>query len=128
LSSRWRSWWNGAAGGCLSRFTLPQWLEVPLAVLLMDYTLYVWHALSSSSNKPADRHAADSELMAKADGFAMLHGYVELDEACVGGRRPGKRGRGAAGKTIVHYVPRFRVSQARRTFAVQKPGGEGIKT
>ena len=25
----------------------------------------------------------------------------ELDEAYVGGRRPGKRGRGAAGKTIV---------------------------
>ena len=40
-------------------------------------------------------------LMAKADGFTMLQGHVELDEAYVGGRRPGKRGRGAAGKTIV---------------------------
>lgn len=40
-------------------------------------------------------------LMAKADGFEMLKGHVELDEAYVGGRRPGKRGRGAAGKTIV---------------------------
>jgi transposase len=39
--------------------------------------------------------------MAKADGFAMLQGHVEADEAYVGGRRPGKRGRGAAGKTIV---------------------------
>ena len=41
------------------------------------------------------------DLMSKADGFAMLQGHVELDEAYVGGHRPGKRGRGAAGKTIV---------------------------
>jgi transposase-like protein len=41
------------------------------------------------------------QLMDKADSFAMLQGHVELDEAYVGGRRPGKRGRGAAGKTIV---------------------------
>jgi transposase len=41
------------------------------------------------------------DLMAKADGFALLQGHVELDEAYVGGHRPGKRGRGAAGKTIV---------------------------
>ena len=30
-----------------------------------------------------------------------MQGHVEMDEAYVGGRRPGKRGRGAAGKTIV---------------------------
>jgi transposase len=41
------------------------------------------------------------DLMSKADGFEMLQGHVELDEAYVGGHRPGKRGRGAAGKTIV---------------------------
>ncbi len=41
------------------------------------------------------------DLMSKADGFAMLQGHVELDEAYVGGHRSGKRGRGAAGKTIV---------------------------
>jgi transposase len=40
-------------------------------------------------------------LMAKADGFDMLRGHVELDEAYIGGYRPGKRGRGAEGKTIV---------------------------
>lgn len=40
-------------------------------------------------------------LMSKADGFEMLQGHVELDEAYIGGHRPGKRGRGAAGKTIV---------------------------
>lgn len=40
-------------------------------------------------------------LMGKADGFDILQGHVELDEAYVGGHRPGKRGRGAAGKTIV---------------------------
>lgn len=42
------------------------------------------------------------KLMAKADGFEMLAGHVEMDEAYVGGRRSGgKRGRGAPGKTIV---------------------------
>lgn len=42
------------------------------------------------------------QLMAEADGFAMLQGHVELDEAYIGGRRSGgKRGRGAPGKTIV---------------------------
>ena len=40
--------------------------------------------------------------MSKADGFEMLQGHVELDEAYVGGKRSGgKRGRGAPGKTIV---------------------------
>ena len=41
------------------------------------------------------------KLIASTDGFEMLAGHVELDEAYVGGRRPGKRGRGADGKTIV---------------------------
>lgn len=42
------------------------------------------------------------DLMGKAQGFdALLAGHIELDEAYVGGRRSGKRGRGAAGKTIV---------------------------
>lgn len=41
-------------------------------------------------------------LMANTDGFAMLKGHVEADEAYIGGRRSGgKRGRGAEGKTIV---------------------------
>jgi sterol desaturase/sphingolipid hydroxylase (fatty acid hydroxylase superfamily) len=29
----------------LKQLSLPIWLEVPLAVALMDYTLYVWHVL-----------------------------------------------------------------------------------
>jgi transposase len=42
------------------------------------------------------------KLMIVADDtHGLLTGRVELDEAYVGGRRPGKRGRGAAGKTIV---------------------------
>jgi len=39
--------------------------------------------------------------MADVDGENMLSGVVEIDETYVGGKRPGKRGRGAAGKTIV---------------------------
>ncbi|WP_298223713.1 IS1595 family transposase [Acidocella sp.] len=41
------------------------------------------------------------DLMSKANGFEMLQGHIEADETYVGGYRPGKRGRGAAGKTIV---------------------------
>lgn len=41
------------------------------------------------------------ELIGSVDGFELLQGHVEMDEAYVGGRRPGKRGRGAEGKTIV---------------------------
>lgn len=41
------------------------------------------------------------KLMAEMADFDMLQGHVEIDEAYVGGHRPGKRGRGAAGKTIV---------------------------
>lgn len=40
-------------------------------------------------------------LMGDVDAFKILQGHVELDEAYVGGHRRGKRGRGAAGKTIV---------------------------
>lgn len=32
--------------GLLRRLSLPLWLEVALAVVLMDYTLYVWHVLT----------------------------------------------------------------------------------
>lgn len=31
--------------GLLKRVRLPAWLEVTLAIVLMDYTLYVWHVL-----------------------------------------------------------------------------------
>ena len=42
------------------------------------------------------------DLMAKADGFELLKGHIEADEAYIGGRRSGgKRGRGAPGKTVV---------------------------
>jgi transposase len=35
------------------------------------------------------------------DGDDQLSGHVEADETMIGGRRPGKRGRGASGKTVV---------------------------
>ena len=39
--------------------------------------------------------------MEAADLGGLPTGLVEIDEAYVGGRQPGKRGRGGAGKTIV---------------------------
>jgi len=41
------------------------------------------------------------ELMAKVDGDDPLSGDVEADETMIGGKRKGKRGRGASGKTLV---------------------------
>jgi transposase len=41
------------------------------------------------------------KLIVSTEGFDLLQGHVEVDEAYVGGHRPGKRGRGAEGKTIV---------------------------
>jgi sterol desaturase/sphingolipid hydroxylase (fatty acid hydroxylase superfamily) len=32
--------------GLLKRARLPEWMEVALAVILMDYTLYLWHVLT----------------------------------------------------------------------------------
>lgn len=39
--------------------------------------------------------------MAKVDGEDPLSGDIEVDETYIGGSRPGKRGRGAAGKTVL---------------------------
>jgi len=39
--------------------------------------------------------------MGKVDGDDQLSGTVEIDETYVGGKQPGKRGRGAKGKTVV---------------------------
>jgi transposase len=41
------------------------------------------------------------KLMIKADGFEMLKGHIEIDEAYVGGYQPGDIGRTANNKTIV---------------------------
>jgi sterol desaturase/sphingolipid hydroxylase (fatty acid hydroxylase superfamily) len=32
--------------GLLKQLDLPRWLEIPLAVCLLDYTLYLWHILT----------------------------------------------------------------------------------
>lgn len=50
--------------------------------------------------KTAWRMAKQIRLLMQEDP-ALLSGEVEADETMVGGRRRGKRGRGAAGKTIV---------------------------
>ncbi len=37
---------EGHRWGLLKQLRLPQWLEVALAVVMLDYTLYVWHYLT----------------------------------------------------------------------------------
>lgn len=39
--------------------------------------------------------------MGLVDGDPKLSGDIEIDETYIGGKRPGKRGRGAAGKTVL---------------------------
>ncbi len=41
------------------------------------------------------------KAMGNKDSLYTLHGLVEVDDALVGGKRSGKRGRGAAGKTPI---------------------------
>jgi transposase-like protein len=45
--------------------------------------------------------ARDSQADGSTDSTEPLKGHVEVDETYVGGRRRGKRGRGAEGKTAV---------------------------
>lgn len=44
------------------------------------------------------------QAMGERDQAYYLNGLVELDDAYIGGRRPGKRGRGAQGKTPVFFA------------------------
>ncbi len=44
------------------------------------------------------------KYMDEVDGEPPLTGHVEVDETYVGGKRPGKRGRGAAGKSVVFGI------------------------
>lgn len=41
------------------------------------------------------------KLMANADDHEPLSGHIEIDETYIGGKRHGKRGRGAEGKTVI---------------------------
>lgn len=44
------------------------------------------------------------EYMGNLDGEPPLTGHVEIDEAYIGGKRKGTRGRGAAGKSVVFGI------------------------
>jgi len=66
-------------------------------------TVWIWlHKLRTAMVRP---------------GRDLLSGTVEVDETYIGGRRPGKRGRGAAGKSLVlivaedkgHHIGRIRL-------------------
>lgn len=56
-------------------------------------------------------------LMAKADGFELMQGHIEMDEAYVGGHHPGLLGRNQPKKTIVFGM----VERGGRTVAETVP-------
>jgi transposase-like protein len=50
-------------------------------------------------------------VMADRDLLYQLSGHIEVDDALVGGKQPGKRGRGAVGKTAIIVAVERRVAQ-----------------
>jgi sterol desaturase/sphingolipid hydroxylase (fatty acid hydroxylase superfamily) len=46
VTRRLTRWVEARRFGLVKRLNLPAWLEVPLAILLLDYTLYLWHVLT----------------------------------------------------------------------------------
>lgn len=79
-------------------------------------------------------------LMAKADGFAEMQGHVEIDEAYVGGYRPGgKPGRGTnktivfgmverGGRTVAKAVPNLRMETVRPLVYKNIKAGSAVST
>ena len=62
-----------------------------------------------------------AEEMEKA---AALHGEVEVDESYFGGKRKGKRGRGAAGKVPVFGL----LKRGGRVYALPIPGAKAKRS
>lgn len=79
-------------------------------------------------------------LMAKADGFAEMQGHVEIDEAYVGGYKPGgKPGRGTnktivfgmverGGRTVAKAVPNLRMETVRPLVYKHIKAGSAVST
>lgn len=80
------------------------------------------------------------EHMANVDGESMLSGHVEIDETYIGGKRPGKRGRGADGKAVIfgmmerngdvmtHVVPNVRRKTLRPIIDANVKTGSTVNT
>jgi len=67
--------------GLLARLHLPRWIEVPVAMALMDYTLYVWHVLSHRVPflwKAHAVHHIDRDLDASDSAALSLRGTDRL--------------------------------------------------
>lgn len=78
-------------------------------------------------------------LMAKADGFEMLKGHVEIDETYVGGYQPGKSGIGTnktivlgiverGGRTVAKTVPNLRMGSVRPFIYENIKAGSAVST
>lgn len=90
------------------------WLLVPAAAAARDLGV---------ERKTAQRHydrlrraIAHAAEAAPPGGRAKIHGSVEVDESYFGGRRKGKRGRGAAGKLAVFGLLKRRGGKVRVVF------------
>ncbi len=60
-------------------------------------------------------------------GCDRLSGTIEVDETYIGGQKPGKRGRGAAGKAMVVIMVELKEGKARRIRLRRVPDASGAK-
>ena len=113
-ATRWAGIVAGAAGAELSvtsgtifdktRIPLSVWFEVVWLVTSSKTGVPAAHlhrVLPISSYQSAWAMLARLRQVMTSDQSALLSGRVEVDETFIGGPRPGVRGRGALGKTLV---------------------------
>ncbi|MBF8260331.1 MAG: DDE Tnp IS1595 protein [Actinobacteria bacterium] len=97
FSGRWINQGNLTAGQWLRLIKL---FELELSVRKISQQL----RLSYNAAYKAVHTIRDAILVHSTDGEVSLSGEVEVDESYFGGKRKGKRGRGAAGKVPVFGI------------------------
>lgn len=94
-----------------SRFPMKTWFEVAWHICEQKNgisALGLQRAMGFGSYHTAREWLQRMRLAMVLPGRTLLDGEVEVDETFIGGVRPGKRGRGAAGKTLVLMAAEIR--------------------
>ena len=94
-----------------SRFPMKTWFEVAWHICEQKHGisgLGLKRGMGFGSYHTAREWLQRMRLVMSDPGRTLLNGEVEVDETFIGGVRPGKRGRGAAGKTLVFMAAEIR--------------------
>ena len=111
-----------------SRFPMKTWFEVAWHICEQKNgisALGLQRAMGFGSYHTAREWLQRMRLAMVLPGRTLLDGEVEVDETFIGGVRPGKRGRGAAGKTLVLMAAEIRggsqlVASGYRSFPMRR--------